>query len=256
MRSLFFPLLTAATIALSGCAAEPEDDAGMQAGAISPAEAVGSERFEVQQRLLADEPASPEAQSLGVVSWTVYAVASESKNVAGTVAYAVDRDGDVKYAAAKMGTLDGSEQSIGFFELAKNGAKTELDASKVAGLTKQLSGDLTSLDRKLQAHGAEGRGQGAAGLECALRISLIGVGGIAAAFAGVGTMTVGVAVAAKAAGASGLVGAVVATLVSLAGVPVGAAAGVSVAAAITTVSETARQVIWTDTLDVCKRAVK
>ncbi len=253
MRPLL-PIVSTILLALGGCASA-SDDADTQASAVSPEEAIGNERFEVQRSMLANEPAGGETrQTLGIASWTVYAVASRSRDLAGTIAYAVDGAGDVKYAVATMSTFDGASESVAFMELAEDGAKKTLDPSAVTEITKRLAGDLTTLDRKLRH--VEAQSTGSARAECAVRLSLIGLGGIAAAFAGVGAMTFGVATAAKAAGATGVVGAIVATLVSLAGAPVGAAAGVSVAVMVSRATDELRHSVWNETLDVCKRAVE
>src|SRR5262245_22386552 len=107
--------IAAATI---GCGpSESEDAAANGSDAISQEEAAKQLNL---KRLVLDEPASSQAQKeLGLSRWYIYV--NIDKNHADTVAFATDKDGDVRYALVAQA----KERSETILEYEKSGIKAD-----------------------------------------------------------------------------------------------------------------------------------
>jgi hypothetical protein len=139
--------LATASLALSGiaCAAPAADDGdGAQADAIS-AKAAATEFKGAKQ--IYEGPATSSARAIGVTTWSVFAVKQDS--FTGTVMFAVDRAGDVKYAvlAGQRSASSSGDYSFALVNYDKAG-KTAASSSDKATL-ETLYWDVRAIDQIL-----------------------------------------------------------------------------------------------------------
>lgn len=167
----FGPVLVAALALapLTGCAAEPADDANEGNSAITADEAASG--YDTQEKLVENFSASPEVARLGAKTWSAYAVSN--KRFLGLALYAVDARGDVKYVIltqarrAADGKLD-----IAIFEVDRTGKKV---GAVDAATYELLRADMKRLEAPLRRASDMPR---TPAQQCVVSLSVVALGGI------------------------------------------------------------------------------
>jgi hypothetical protein len=194
----------AAALAMSGlaCSSSVADDAEADNAALSATD-TNANGLALKSHVLTSVPASVEtASALGIASWDVFVGVDKEKKFSGSVFYASDASGDVKYAFA----VDGATKSVAFLVFNRDGSRAS-DAIAPASYLK-LVDDVQLLTGKIK--------QAASWGDCATGIAIGGLALVGSALVILGTPVgwYGIAIGTGAALDAGIVGLPLATVLA------------------------------------------